>query len=123
MRILLTLVLALFLATSSYAAFSDGGRRGGGFSGPGADSATTVEKAKKMRDDSLVSLTGNIVSRVGGEKYIFRDATGEITIEIDDEDFRGQNVTPNDTVRIIGEVDREFGRGTEIDVKRLDVLR
>lgn len=121
MRTLLTLVLALFIAMPAYAGFSGG--KSGGFSGPGQNNGTTVQDAKKLRDDAPVTLTGNIVSRISGDKYVFRDATGEITIDIDDEDFRGQDVTPNDTVRIMGDVDKEFGRGVEIDVKRLEVLR
>lgn len=118
MRLIWGTLLALLLAVPANAAFNDGG-----FSGPGAMVSSTVQAAKSMRDDANVTLTGNIVRRIGGDKYIFRDGTGEITIEIDDEDFRGQSVTPQNTVRIYGEVEKEFGRGTEIDVNRLDVIR
>lgn len=124
MRLFLGVLFALMLAFPAQAAFNDGSNNyGGGFSGPGSMNASTVQAAKKMRDDSKVTLTGNIVQRIGGDKYIFRDATGEITIEIDDKDFRGQNVTPQNLVRIFGEVEKEFGSGVEIDVKRLDVVR
>lgn len=123
MRIFWGVLLSLLLAFPACAAFNDGGKKYGGFSGPSAMTSSTVQAAKKMRDNSSVTLTGNIVQRIGGDKYIFRDPTGEITIEIDDEDFRGQTVTPQNTVRISGEIDKEFGRGTEIDVERLDVIR
>lgn len=114
------LALALLLTAPVYAGFSEGGKAG--FSGPGSDNGVTVQAAKNMRDDAHVTLTGSIVKRLGDEKYLFRDATGEITVEIDDDDFRGQHVTPQNTIRIIGEVDKEFGRATEIDVDRLEVL-
>jgi uncharacterized protein (TIGR00156 family) len=34
--------------------------------------------------------------------YLFKDATGEITLDIDDYRWNGLNVTPNDTVEIRG---------------------
>lgn len=124
MRVLPALLLALLLSFPAQAAFMDGsaGQRGG-FQGQGANNECTVQQAKGMRDDSYVTMTGKITSRIGGDKYIFQDATGQITIDLDDEDFRGQTVTPQNTVRIYGEVDKEFGRGAEIDVKSLQVLQ
>lgn len=128
MRTLALIVFVLLLALPAQAAFTGGnsapaadGR--GGFSGPGASNNTTVQAAKGMRDDTHVTLTGNIVSRIRGDKYLFRDATGEITVEIDDDEFRGQNVSPDNTVRIYGEVEKDFGEPTEIDVDRLDILK
>lgn len=120
MRIILSFALVCFLAFSAQAAFVDG--NSGGYSGPGVNNSTTVKAINSMRDDAYVTLTGNIVSRIGGDKYVFQDSTGQITIDIDDEDFRGQNVSPQNTVRITGEVDKEFGHAPEVDVKRLEVL-
>lgn len=95
---------------------------GGGFAGPGsASSATTVQQALSMRDDSPVVLTGKIVSSLGDEKYLFRDATGEIIIEIDDDEWRGITVTPDTTLEIVGEVDKEFMDKTKIDVDSFSV--
>ena len=39
---------------------------------------------------------------------MFSDATGQVTVEIDDEDWRGLTVNEKDTVEIKGEVDKEF---------------
>lgn len=122
MRLLLALVFALLLSFPAQAAFVDNAG-GGGFSGPGQKNECTVQQAKQMRDDARVTLTGKIVSRIGDDKYVFQDATGQITVDIDDEDFRGQTVTPQNTVRIFGEIDKEFGRAAEIDVKSLQVLQ
>lgn len=123
MRIALTLVLAVFLAFPAHAAYVGSGQQGqGGYTGPGMNNSTTVKAVKNMKDDSFVTLTGKIVSRIGGDKYVFQDSTGQITVDIDDEDFRGQTVSAQTTVRITGEVDRESGRATEIDVKTLEVV-
>lgn len=115
MRYLLTLILVAMLSVPAYAAF-----KGPGASAPG----TTVAQVKSMPDDTRVTLVGKIVSQLPGsdDKYMFRDNTGEIMVEIDFKRFRGQEVTPNNTVRISGEVDKDFGRAPEIDVKQLDVL-
>ncbi|MDE5833318.1 MAG: NirD/YgiW/YdeI family stress tolerance protein [Desulfovibrio sp.] len=114
MRFLVMIALSLLLAMPAQAAFI--GPNSGG-------DATTVAAAKKMRDDAYVTLTGNIVRRVRGDKYVFRDATGDIIIDIDEEDFRGQDVSPQNTVRIMGEIDKDFGRDAEVDVKSLRVIR
>lgn len=122
------LVIATMLALGTTAAFAQqGGFTGpsatstnqvGGFTGPKSN-ITTVAQAKQMRDDTKVTLRGNIVQSLGKEKYLFKDSTGEITIEIDHEDWRGVTVGPNDLVEIYGEVDKDWN-SVEIDV---DVVR
>ena len=93
------------------------------FEGPRAPSLapTTVKQALTLNDDAMVVLTGKIVNNLGDEKYTFKDSTGEITIEIDDEDWRGIKVTPDNTLEIVGEVDKEFNEPTKIDVKSFTV--
>ncbi|MTD37725.1 YgiW/YdeI family stress tolerance OB fold protein [Erwinia sp. CPCC 100877] len=123
-------ILALLLATTTLSAIpamaQNGGfsgpdsqpiQRQGGFVGPNV-SNTTVEKAKSLRDDSWVVLEGNIVRKVGKELYEFRDASGSVNIDIDDDLWGGLTVTPKDKVRIEGEVDKDWN-SVEIDVKRI----
>lgn len=118
MKKIFLVLFAMFVAVSSANA-----QFGGGFEGPRAPSlkSITVKQALSMRDDSMVVLTGKIVNSLGDEKYMFRDNTGEVMIEIDDEDWRGIKVTPNDTLEIVGEVDKEFMEQTKIDVKSFTV--
>ena len=94
------------------------------FSGPTANPnarATTVSQVPNARAGSYVTLTGNIVAHQREDYFTFRDSTGEIRVEIDDEDFRGQKVTPETNVRISGEIERGFA-GRYIDVDTLEVL-
>ena len=42
-------------------------------------------------------------------------------MEIDDELFMGRTVTPQTTIRIYGEVDKEAFERTKIDVKHFDI--
>ena len=88
----------------------------GGF--VGNENIVTVMQVKEMRDDTDVILKGRIVGQLKGDKYTFEDSTGSITVEIDDDDWRGQTVTPADTVKIYGEVDRGLTK-TEIDVETI----
>lgn len=127
MYLVLTMAVLLSFPVSAWAQGSGGGgfqagerlvnKAGGGYTGDGARQVTVAE-ALKMPDDAWVSLTGKIDRQIGDEKYQFSDGTGTIIVEIDDEDWRGLSVGPNDTVIIQGEVDRELTR-REIDVKHI----
>lgn len=92
----------------------------GGFSG-GTDTIVTTEQITELRDDTPVVMTGKIVKRTGGEKYLFQDGAGTVIIEIDDDDWRGANVTPNDTIKVYGEIDRGVFN-TEVDVDYVELI-
>lgn len=89
----------------------------GGFKGPGVE-PTTVQQALTYGDDTPVVLTGKIERSLGDEKYIFTDKTGKVTVDIDNDDWHGLTVTPNDTIVIEGEIDKDFFK-TQIDVERV----
>jgi uncharacterized protein (TIGR00156 family) len=115
---ILALAMALFATSSAVAQFQAGdGAQGSGGSGGG-----TVMYAKSARDDSMVTLTGNIVARLSDDDFTFRDSTGEIRVEIDDEVWRGQKVKPDTMVRISGEVDRDLMK-TKVDVHTLEIVK
>lgn len=92
----------------------------GGFM-PDNETIVTVKQVMEMRDDVPVIVQGRIVQRMGDETYLFEDSTGNIRIEIDDDDWRGQTITPNDTVKLYGEVDRGIFK-TEIDIDYVEKL-
>ena len=115
-KILFITTALLFSASAANAQFA------GGFEGPSAvKNATTVENALQQRDDTKVILKGNIVNSLGDEKYTFKDSTGEVVVEIDDDEWNGLKVTPENTVEIFGEVDKEWNKPTKIDVDNLKV--
>ncbi|CAX53767.1 YgiW/YdeI family stress tolerance OB fold protein [Erwinia pyrifoliae] len=89
----------------------------GGFSGPNGTQAT-VKQAQEMKDDAWVTLRGHIDKRVGDEDYLFRDATGSITVEIDHKRWDGQTIGPKDQVELMGKLDKDLN-SLELDVKQV----
>lgn len=124
-KISMVAILCGLVATGANAEFQSANKMPqGGFAGgfvSGAENVITVRQVKEMRDDVPVIVQGNIVQRMGDDKYLFEDKTDSITVEIDKEDWRGQTVTPSDTVKLFGEVDRGIFK-TEIDVDYVEKM-
>lgn len=108
----ITLSLALAIATPALAQFTGPSVTGG---------EATVAAAQDARLGSYHRLKGNIVSHLRESSYMFRDSTGEIRVEIAPGRFAGQQIGPDDTVRIMGEVDRGIA-GRYIWVKSLQLV-
>ena len=119
--LVLALILLSGLSINSFAAFVGQNDSMGGYSAATKNSFTLAKDVKNLRDNQYITLKGYIVSKVGNEKYMFKDDSGTIQIEIDDENWRGLNINENDLVIIEGEVDREWNSVT-VDVSsiRLD---
>ena len=125
MKSTLFLAAGILLAGAVNAQSSSGGFSGnaaparGGFNGP--VTVLTVEQAKNLKEDTEVTLRGTIERHIGGENYLFRDASGTVEVEIDSDRWVGQNVAPQDQIEIFGEVEKNWN-SVEIDVKRLRKL-
>lgn len=91
------------------------------YNGPGvASHASTAADAAKAKDDTPVELTGYLVQSLGDEKYLFRDESGDVEVEIDNALWREMDVSSDTKVTLIGEVDDEWqGIEIEIDSMRL----
>lgn len=89
----------------------------GGFVDANA-SLTTAAKAKDLKDDSWVKLRGNITERLSDDRYVFRDASGTVNVEIDNKRWNGQTISPQDKVEIQGKVDKDWNE-FEIEVKQI----
>ncbi|MDA8478452.1 YgiW/YdeI family stress tolerance OB fold protein [Citrobacter sp. Awk 4] len=125
MKKLAAMIAVMALSSAPVLAAQQGGFSGptatqsqsGGFVGPNG-SSTTVESAKSLRDDTWVTLRGNIVERISDDLYLFKDATGTMNVDIDHKRWNGVTVTPQDVVEIQGEVDKDWN-SVEIDVKQV----
>ena len=128
MRYLLTLVMLAVLAVPAYAAFEgpNSGQSMGGFQGPtGGVQADTVKKAQSSWDDAPVVLTGNIVERLAGsdDKYLFKDESGSLMVEISHEVFAGREITPESRVRLFGKLKKYPNKPLRVDVSVLQLLQ
>ena len=125
MKIVVTFLAGMLLLIGAAFAHTGGGYKGGaaagakgsgGFIGP--STVVTVQQAKTMKDDEKVTLKGTIESHTGGDKYIFKDASGTIGVEIDDRQWEGQTISATDRVEIFGEIDKD-SNSVEVNVKRI----
>lgn len=94
----------------------------GGFNGPDGRELVSALKAQELADDTDVRLEGFIVQKIGDEEYEFKDDTGTLIVEIDDDDWHGIEVSPADKVQLTGEVDKERS-GNTIDVDSIRLVQ
>ena len=114
-KVFVALVLVIMLMPNAYAT-GMGGFYDANYVG------VTVKEVKNMPDEAYVSLKGNIVKRLTVDEYLFSDKTGSIIVEIDDEEWAGQMVKPNDMIEVTGEIDKNY-RNTKVDVESLRILK
>jgi len=93
-----------------------------------AITVTTVADAVNMKDDSHICLEGYLIKKNCKECYTFKDATGEIKVEISKKAWNNLDVTPDQKVRIYGEVEKSFWRHigfapkTRIEAKKIELV-
>lgn len=93
------------------------------FTGPSAtDRVSTVEQAQNAPINTYVTVTGNIVVHLGQDYYSFRDATGDIRVEIERSVWRSRDIGPDTKVRLLAEVDRNISGTTYLWVESLDIV-
>lgn len=82
-----------------------------GFLGP-SDSReviNTVQAAVQAGDMTTCVLMGNIVRHTEKNRYVFQDKSGTMIIDIPPHVFGQVDVTPQDPVRITGEIAKKKG--------------
>jgi len=122
-------VLGIFSLVIYFSLFAPGFLYGQGFTGPSAVGGvvfpnqpgqpvlipyiTTVAEARTLPNDSFVFLNGNIINALpGGKYYTFRDASGEIAVDIGLKHWRGLSIDVSDIVEIYGEVKISRGQAS-----------
>lgn len=110
------LTLLRFIATATSSAWA-------AYTGPGATPAvTSVAEARLQRDDQTVVLRGQLVAKLGDERYRFQDDTGVIDVEIDDEDLPRDTVSADTLVELHGQVDTHRFKPSDIDVQHARIV-
>lgn len=96
------------------------------YAGPksNANAKQVAEILKNPVDDEDVVVQGHLLRQLGDEEYLFSDGTGEIVVEIDDDDFpRGEPVDDKVKVELVGEVDTNRNNPPEIDVDKVRIMK
>ena len=96
---ILAVSLSLLMTSSAYA----------GFIGPRDERevASTVQTAVASGNDTTCVLEGNIVRHTEKNRYVFQDKSGTMTVDIPHHVFGQVDVTPQDTVRLTGELGKK----------------
>ena len=109
----LALILAPLFSTAAVAA---------GYTGPGAQPVTTVAAAKDAADDTPVVLQGYVTKKINNDdKYEFKDNSGTITVEIDNEDLPATPFNEKTKVKITGQVEKHL-MSREVDVDLVEIV-
>jgi uncharacterized protein (TIGR00156 family) len=112
MRKMLFLLLASLFAAHATAQFT----------GPDASGRpSTVAEVSDSRLGRYVTVTGNIVAHQRENYFTFRDATGEIRVEIESPVWQNRRIAPETKVRLLAEVDQGVA-GRYLWVKSLQVI-
>lgn len=94
----------------------------GGFKGSSvASTVKTVSQVKNEWDDAWVTVRGKITKQLSKDKYLFKDSTGEMVVEIDSKYWQGVEVNENDVVELSGEVDKDYFEDGQFSKIKLDV--
>jgi len=85
-----------------------------------AKNNVSVAQATKLADETGVTLTGQITKHLRSDHYEFKDKSGTIGIEIDDDIWRKAGLKVGDHVRLVGEVDTHRHKPTDIEVVKME---
>ncbi|AGZ33152.1 MAG: YgiW/YdeI family stress tolerance OB fold protein [Pseudomonas sp.] len=93
-----------------------------GYTGPGAQPVITVAAANEAADDTPVVLQGFVTKKINNDdKYEFKDNTGTITVEIDNEDLPATPFNEKTKVKLTGEVEKHL-MSREVDVDIVEII-
>lgn len=85
-----------------------------------AKNVVMVSQVAKLKDETGVTLTGQITKHLQSDHYEFKDQSGTIGIEIDDDIWRQAGLKVGDHVRLVGEVDTHRYKPTDIEVIKIE---
>ena len=83
----------------------------------------TVQQVAKMPDETAVTLTGQITKHLKSDHYEFKDRSGSIGVEIDEDLWRAAALKVGDHVRLVGEVDTHRHKPTDIEVVKIEKIQ
>jgi len=87
---------------------------------------TILEVKNNSKNNDSVTITGKLTQQLDNDKFIIKDATGEIKIEIDDYIWQQINVMKPDfnaTYTLTAMVDKEMMEEIELEATRIEIAK
>jgi len=111
-KIVYILSAVIFVSSAAFADFTGPSAYpvNQGFQGGGAGGYTVspIKDVMLMYDDQIAVVKGNIVRRLSDDKYLFKDSSGEMVVEIDYKYWAGLQVNEQDVIELTGKVDKDY---------------
>ena len=110
-KLLYILAIMLFISNAAFADFNNSSdyQVNQGFNGESAVySVSTIKEVLNMYDEQIATIQGNIVKRLSKDKYLFKDKSGEMIVEIDYKYWAGLHVNEKDILQLTGKVDKDY---------------
>lgn len=82
-----------------------------------------VVDVKELKDDSAVIIQGHIIQQLEEDKYLFKDETDEVVVDIDKKAWNNVDVRSSDIIQLKGKVDKDFADDVEIDVEKVSLVK
>lgn len=83
----------------------------------------TIAQAKKLSDETGVTLKGVISKHISGDDFELKDTTGTMVIDVDDDLWKPMQLKVGDKVRVVGAVDTHRVKPTDIDVIHIEKIQ
>ena len=117
-KFIYVLAAVMFISGAAFADFTGpmGYPQNQGFQGGSPNYAVCpIKDVMNMYDDQITSVRGSIVNRISDDKYLFRDKSGEMVVEIDYKYWAGVQADEKTVLELTGKVDRDYN-GVTLDV-------
>lgn len=116
------MLLVVFLTSTMFAPASWAGQREADTLREATQNTVSIAQAKRLADETAVTVSGVIVKRVKGDHFKLKDSSGTIEIDVDDEVWKPLNLKAGDQVSVVGEVENRGGQNPIIDVEKLQKI-
>ena len=116
MKKIATILATTLFTSSAFAGFvSNQPQNAGNEKYPTHKINTTVADKSLWKDDQQFFLKGKITKQIGKELYLFTDGTGEVAVEIDNDDWDGVDIQQDEEFILKAQADVEKSKPTKLE--------
>ncbi len=82
----------------------------------------SADSVKDAAEGTIVILEGTITNQLQDDFYMFKDASGDVLVEIDEDIIGNRKVAPGSKVHLTGKVDKRNNNQAAVEVDELQIL-